>query len=372
MKVPLVRLDRAYEKYAPELNEVALKILASGVYVSGPNLAAFEREFASYIGTKYCIGVNSGLDALKFALKVLDIKAGDEVIVPANTFIATVMAITENGAIPVFVEPDDYFNMDTQALEDKISAHTKAILVVHLYGQGADLPKIKHLATEHSLYLIEDCAQSHGARVEGQMTGSWGDIGCFSFYPTKGLGAFGDGGALVCNDATLYATLKSMSNYGSHEKYQYDFVGANSRLDEIQAGWLRVKLAHLEESIEERRILAACYLHGIEHPGVELPKVRPGCDSVWHLFVVRVAERAAFQDHLRGKGIESGIHYPVPPHLSKAYQYLGYRRGDFPITEKYADSLVSLPLFQGMTPAEVQAVVEAVNSYVEPPAQKVR
>lgn len=366
MKIPLVRLDREYERYAKQYSDKALEILASGVYVSGSHLAGFEQEFAAYLGVPFCAGVNSGLDALAFAVKALGIHAGDEVIVPANTYIATVMAISQNGALPVLVEPDAYFNIDAALIESKITPRTKAIMAVHLYGQGANLTKIKEIATAHSLWLIEDCAQSHGAQVEGKMTGSWGEAACFSFYPTKGLGAFGDGGAVVCHDPSLHASIKSMSNYGSTQKYQHDFVGYNSRLDEIQAGFLRVKLAHLEASIEERRALAQCYLQGIDHPLVLLPKVRPGCDSVWHLFAVLVESRDIFRQYLAEKGIETGMHYPVPPHLSKAYAYLGYKKGDFPITERYADQVVTLPLFQGMTPSEIDAVIEAVNGYTAP------
>lgn len=365
MKIPLTRLDRGYEKFKEEYNTIALKILESGSYVMGSHLKIFEDKFASFIGANHCIGVNSGLDALKLSLRALDINAGDEVIVPANTFIASVIAITENGGIPVFVEPDVYYNMDTDLLNESITERTKAILVVHLYGQGANMSKISKIAEAHDLWLIEDCAQSHGAKVDDIMTGSWGDLGCFSFYPTKGLGAFGDGGAIVCEDMTLYKKLKKIRNYGSEKKYFYDLVGLNSRLDELQAGLLTVKLSHIETLIQERRYFAESYLKGIKNQLVKLPKQRPGCESVWHLFVVEVEDRNAFQSHLDFWGIKTGIHYPIPPHLTKAYAYLGYDKGDFPITERLADRIISLPLYDGMTLSELDYVIQVINEYKE-------
>lgn len=363
MNIPFNRLDRGYEKYKQEYDAVALEILASGFYVQGPRLERFEEAFAVYVGAEYCVGVNSGLDALKLSLRALGIKQGDEVLVPANTYIATILAITENGGIPIFVEPDIYFNMDAGALEEKISERTKAILAVHLYGQAANMEKIAQVAKKNELFLVEDCAQSHGAKVGNRMTGSFGDAGCFSFYPTKGLGAFGDGGAILCKDKDLRDRLRKLRNYGSIEKNHHEIEGVNSRLDELQAGLLSVKLSHMDSFISERRSLAQRYLEGIRNPLIELPKLRPGCESVWHLFVVATEERDHFREYLSSKGIGTGIHYPIPPHLSQCYTYLGYKRGDFPATEKMADSIVSLPLYEGMTHEEMEYVIKIINEY---------
>lgn len=363
MKIMPNRLDRGFYIYQEEFEAKALEVLRSGWYVLGREVEAFEEEFAAYTGAKYCVGLASGLDALWLAFRVLGIGAGDEVIVQANTYIASVMGITINGATPVFVEPDEYFNMDADKIEEKITERTKAILVVHLYGQASNMAPIMEICRKHKLRLVEDCAQSHGACFDGKMTGTFGDIGCFSFYPSKNLGGFGDGGAIVTEDEKIAADMKMYRNYGSERRYYNKVVGANSRLDEMQAGLLRVRLAHIEELTEERRSLAGHYTEGIRNPKLLLPKVREHGDSVWHQYVIRCEERQKLIDYLDGQEIGTIIHYPIPPHLSEAYSDLGYGRGSFPITEHYADTVLSIPMYNGMIREEQERVIEALNRF---------
>ena len=357
------RLDKQYEKFANEYKEAALRVLNSGWYILGKETEAFEKEFAEYLGANYCVGLNSGLDALILAVRALGIGEGDEVIVPANTYIATVLGITENKATPVFIEPDEFYNLDAEKLESKITSKTKAIIVVHLYGQAANMSKIKEFSESHNLFLIEDCAQSHSAKFNGNVTGTWGDIGCFSFYPTKNLGAFGDAGAVIVKDKNLAEKFRALRNYGSLVKYQNEFCGVNSRLDEMQAALLRVKLSHLNELIDERRKLKDKYLNGIKNPEIILPKVREGSEHVWHLFVIRTEQRNKLQNYLEDNGIHTQIHYPIPPHLQKCYEFLDYKKGDFPISEKYAGQVLSLPLYNGMTDEEIQYVINTINKF---------
>lgn len=357
------RLDRVFYQYQQELEAKALEVLRSGRYVLGPEVESFEREFANYTGSRYCVGLASGLDALWLAFRVLGIGSGDEVIVQANTYIASVMGITINGATPVFVEPDIFFNMDTSRLEELVTQRTKAILVVHLYGQSANMKEILQVCRKYHLRLVEDCAQSHGACFEGQMTGTFGDVGCFSFYPSKNIGAFGDGGAVAVRDEKLAEDFRIFRNYGSEKRYYNKIVGANSRLDELQAGLLRVRLRHAEECEQERIRIAGRYLQGIQNPKVMLPGVREGATAVWHQFVVRAEERDRLMEYLNGKEIGTIIHYPIPPHLSEAYGYLGYGKGSFPITEQYAKQVLSLPMYNGMTEEEQQYVIDAVNGF---------
>ena len=363
MQIPDNRLDRLFQAHQEEYEEAALRALRSGWYVLGREGAAFEGEFAAFCGSRYCVGLNSGLDALVLAIRALDIGAGDEVIVPSNTYIATVLAVTENGATPVFVEPDVYYNMDAKKIEAAITDKTKAILPVHLYGQAANMGPMVKIAREYGLYLLEDCAQSHSACFEGKMTGTFGDIGCFSFFPTKNLGAFGDAGAIVTDNGELADKVRKLRNYGSAKKYHNELQGVNSRLDEIQAALLRVRLPHLPEIVAERQRIAAAYLAEIKNPLVQLPGQRRGAEHIWHLFVVESAERDALQAHLAAADIHTQIHYPIPPHLAACYSELGYHKGDFPIAEKIAESVLSLPLYNGMTDAEVDYVVTAVNAF---------
>lgn len=363
MKIPFNTLDRQFFMYQDEYEKKALDILRSGWYILGPEVEEFEKEFANYIGTEYSLGIDNGLNALVLAFRALGIKMGDEVLVQGNTFIASVMGITMNGATPIFVEPDEFDNISVEQLESKITEKTKAICVVHLYGQTSNMGKIMEIAKKHNLYVVEDCAQSHGSLFNGKMTGTFGDIACFSFYPGKNLGCFGDGGAVTTNNEELYTKMKTLRNYGSSKKYHNDEVGYNARLDELQAGLLRIKLSHLNELTEEREKIANRYLSEIKNPKIELPKVREGVTSVWHLFVIKTDERDKLQKYLESNGIGTVIHYPIPPHLSKAYDYLGYKAGDFPITEKYAETVLSLPLYNGMTDDEQNYVVEVINRY---------
>lgn len=363
MNIVSNRLDRAFYMHQEEYEEKALQVMRSGRYILGEEVSSFEEEFAAYLGIKECVGLASGLDALWIAFRLLNIGVGDEVIVQGNTYIASVMGITINGAMPVFVEPDEYYNIDVSKIECKISCRTKAVLVVHLYGQASNMTQIADLCKKYHLKLVEDCAQSHGAEYGEKMTGTFGDIGCFSFYPSKNMGAFGDAGALVTNDSGLAEEARIFRNYGSEKKYYNKVVGANSRLDEIQAGLLRVRLSHLKELTEERICLCENYLKGLENERLILPGIRECATSVWHQFVVRCGHRERLLRYLKTKGIETGIHYPIPPHLSEAYEYLGLKRGSLPITEQYAEEVLSLPLYNGMTESEQRFVIESLNRF---------
>jgi dTDP-4-amino-4,6-dideoxygalactose transaminase len=363
MRIRFNRLDLEYRKYQREYEEAALRVLSSGWYVLGDEGLAFEKEFADQAGAPYCLGLNSGLDALILAFRALEVGQGDEVIVPGNTYIASVLGITENGGIPVFVEPDDCHQMDITRIEAAVTPRTKAILTVHLYGQMGDIRAVRAIADRHGLYLVEDCAQSHGAGFIGIPSGTLADIGCFSFYPTKNLGAFGDAGAIVTGNKVLYEKIRLLRNYGSRYKYVNEIPGVNSRMDEIQAALLRVKLSHLDQITEERRRIADAYLKGISHEHIQLPRVRQGSEPVWHLFVIRTPHREALQRYLAEEGIETGVHYPTPPHLSKAYRQLGFHKGDFPVTEALAMEVLSLPLYNGMTMAETGYVIETLNRF---------
>lgn len=363
MKIMANRLDRGFEMYQQEFENKALEVLRSGWYILGSQVEAFEKEFAAYTGSKYCVGLASGLDALWLAFKVLGIGKGDEVIVQANTYIASVMGITINGATPVFVEPDAFFNMDVDKIEEKITSKTKAILVVHLYGQASKMDTVMELCKKYNLRLVEDCAQSHGACFDGRMTGTFGDIGCFSFYPSKNLGAFGDAGAIVTEDEEIARAMRMYRNYGSEKRYYNKVVGANSRLDEMQAGLLRVRLQHMRELTKERSRIADRYLKEICNKHVILPQTREMCDHVWHQFVIKCEQRTKLIEYLNQAEIGTIIHYPIPPHLSEAYQYLGFERGSFPVTEGYADTVLSIPMYNGMTEEEQTYVIDAINRF---------
>lgn len=358
-------LGRQYSLHAKEYEEKAIDVLRSGWYILGKEVNAFEEEWAKYIGTQYCVGVASGLDALWISFRLLDIHEGDEVIVCANAYIACVMGITMNGATPIFVEPDKYDNIDADKIEDAITTRTKAILAVHLFGQACDMTKIMDIAQKYNLKVVEDCAQSHGNKWEDKIVGSIGDIGCFSFYPSKGCGAFGDAGCITTNNKELADNFKIFRNYGSREKYQNEVVGANSRLDELQAGLLRVKLSHMKEFNKERNKIANRYLTEINNDLLRLPEIRPGADSSWHQFVVHVKDdkRNALINYLKEREIGTIIHYPIPPHLSNAYRYLGKKVGDYPIAEQYAREVVSLPMYNGMTDDEQSMVIDAINGF---------
>ena len=364
MKIENNQLLPQYLKFKDEYLKKVEEVLDSGWYVLGNEVKCFEEEFAEYNQSKYCVGVASGLDALILAFEALHLNPGDEVIAPANTYIASIMGFTRNGLVPKFVEPDQYYNLDPFKIEAAIGSKTKAICVVHLYGQIANMPEIMKIARKYNLKVVEDCAQSHGASINGKKCGTWGDVGCFSFYPTKNLGGFGDGGAIITDNKDIAEEVRMMRNYGSKKTYYFEKVGYNSRLDELQAGLLRVKLKHLDELTAERRKDALRYLIEIKNPKIKLPEMQFGeLGHVFHLFVVYIEDRDNFMKYCNQKGIELKIHYPQPPHLSTAYEYLGYHVNDFPITEKMADHIVSLPLYNGMETEKLEYVISVFNQY---------
>lgn len=357
------RMDRGFYQHQSEYEEKALSVLRSGWYVLGKEVSSFEKEFASYIGTKYCVGLASGLDALWIAFRLLNIGPGDEVLVQGNTYIASVMGITINGATPIFIEPDEHYGMDPEKIEQAITDKTKAILVTHLYGMASRMNEIVSICKKHNLRLVEDCAQSHGACFNGKMTGSFGDIGCFSFYPSKNLGAFGDGGAITTNDPHLDLACRTFRNYGSQKRYYNEVVGTNSRLDELQAGLLRVRLSHLDELTKEKVKIAEKYNKCLNNPKIKLPSIAKGATCVWHQYVICCDERDRLIKYLDDKGIGTIIHYPIPPHLQECYKYLGYKEGDFPITEQLAKTVLSIPMYNGMTDEEQEYVIDALNKF---------
>lgn len=363
MKIKPNRMDRGFFKYQSEFEEKALSVLRSGWYVLGEEVENFEKEFAAYTGANYCVGLASGLDALWIAFRILGIGEGDEVIVQGNTYIASVMGITINGATPVFVEPDDSFGIDVDQIENKITEKTKAILVVHLYGAASKMDKICEICKKYNLRLVEDCAQSHGACYGGKMTGTFGDVGCFSFYPSKNLGGFGDGGAVVVKDEKLAQKFRVFRNYGSEKRYHNMVVGANSRLDEIQAGLLRVRLKHIQELNDEKTEIANKYTKSIKNEKIMLPTVSDNATCVWHQYVIRCEERDRLMAYLDQLGIGTIIHYPIPPHLSEAYKYLGHEKGFLPITEHLANTVLSIPMYNGMTQEEQDYVISALNRF---------
>jgi len=362
MQIDLNVLNRQFELFKYEYEEAALKVLRSGWYILGRECESFEKEFADFSDAKYCVGVNSGLDALTLSLRAIGVGIGDEVIVPANTYIATVLAVTENGATPIFVEPDEYYTIDTNKIEAAITKKTKAIMPVHLYGQSANMKDILEIASKYHLKVVEDCAQSHGTKFGNKMTGTFG-VGCFSFYPTKNLGAFGDAGAIATNDEDFAKTLRKLRNYGSEKKYHNELAGVNSRLDEMQAALLRVKLKHLSTLLTEREYIAQRYLKEIQNPFITLPKIRDNSNHTWHQFVIRIKNRDIFKNYLEKNDINTVIHYPIPPHLAECYKYLGYKKGSFPVAEKYANEVLSLPMFNGMTAEEISFVVDVCNKW---------
>ena len=361
--VEFISLKRQNDLYAGEYEEALLRAARSGWYILGNELEAFEEKFAAYHSVKHGIGVNSGLDALILAVRALGIGPGDEVIVPGNTYIASVLGVTENGATPVFVDPDAFFCLDASCVEAAITERTKAILPVHLYGQPCDMEHICAIAERHGLYVIEDCAQAHGAEQNGRKIGTFGDIACFSFYPTKPLGAQGDAGALLTNDSVLADKLRKLRNYGSGKKYVNELVGINSRLDEFQAAILQVGMRHLEEGNVYRQKIAERYLSEIRNPLVQLPEKRENCSHVYHVFALQCEQRDALQAFLLEQGIKTLCHYPIPPHLQECYGFLGYKEGDFPISERMAKQELSLPIYVGMPMDEVTQVIEAVNAF---------
>jgi dTDP-4-amino-4,6-dideoxygalactose transaminase len=365
MNVPFLDLQAAYAELAGELDEAARRVLASGHYILGPEVEAFETEFATLCGAAHCVGVADGLDALHLILRAMDVGPGDEVIVPSNTYVATWLAVSFAGATPVPAEPDERTNnLDPAAFAAAITPRTKAVIPVHLYGQPADMDPINETAARHGIRVIEDAAQAHGARYRGRPAGSLGHAAGFSFYPGKNLGAMGDGGAVVTNDAALADRLRVLRNYGSRVKYYNEVKGFNSRLDAVQAAMLRVKLRSLEEWNERRREAARRYLRALEGvPGLALPFVPDYADPVWHLFVVRHQERDALQQHLAAAGVGTIIHYPVPPHLQEAYRELGLGPGRLPVAEAMAREILSLPMGPHLSADAQEQVISAVHSF---------
>lgn len=364
MKVPFVSFAPLEKELNIELHQAFERVLQNSWYIRGAENASFEREFAQYCDMNYCVGVGNGLDALTLALKALNIGPGDEVIVPANTFIATALAVSNVGAIPVLVEPDIHtYTIDVSLIEKSITDKTKAIMPVHLYGQSCDMDPIMNIASRHDLFVVEDCAQAHGARYKGRKVGSFGDVAGFSFYPGKNLGALGDAGAIVTKQENLYQKIKYLGNYGSDLKYHHVFCGANSRLDELQAAFLLVKLHYLDCVNEYRQKIAKQYLDGIKNPEIILPYVPDYTNHVWHIFAIRCKKRLELETYLRNCGIETNKHYPIPIHLQECYRELGYKKGDYPIAEEISDTELSLPMYYGMTNRQIDYVIEIINNF---------
>ena len=364
MQVPFLDLKAAYMELKSELDAAYQLVMDSGWYIMGRELEAFEAEFAAFCGVSYCVGVGNGLEALHLILRVCGVGPGDEVIVPANTYIATWLAISQCGARPVAVEPvETTYNMNPERVEAAITARTKVILPVHLYGQTATMDDINAIARRHGLKVVEDGAQAHGAKYQGCRAGSLGDAAGFSFYPGKNLGAFGDGGAVVTDDPDWAVQIKVLRNYGSQMKYHNDVKGYNSRLDEMQAAFLRVKLRKLDEWNERRRLLAQRYLQYLDSECCTLPLVPAWAEPVWHIFAVRSTQRDAVMEYLAEHGIGTMIHYPVPPHLQPAYAELGAGVGTYPITERIHREVFSLPMWPQMTFSEQDYVIEVLNGF---------
>lgn len=376
--VSFLDLKAINQQYTNEFEQAFDQVLNSGWYIQGTQVKAFEQEFADYCGTKHAIGVANGLDALILIFRAYKelgkLKEGDEVIVPANTYIASILAITENRLKPILVEPNEQtYNLDPNLIEQAITPNTKAILAVHLYGQLADMPAINAIAQKHNLLVIEDSAQSHGAQIEGRKAGNWGDASGFSFYPGKNLGALGDAGAVTTNDDDLANTIRALGNYGSHKKYENLYQGVNSRLDEMQAALLRVKLKNLDTETQRRQQIAQMYMQGIQNDAIVLPINHltlniqnsdfhlTGENQVWHLFVIRTPNREKLQAYLTEQGIQTLIHYPIAPHHQQAYK--DWSNQSYPITEAIHNEVLSLPISPVMTDDEVQTVIEAVNAY---------
>lgn len=365
MKIPFVSFLPMEKELDSELRAAFNKVYESSWYIEGKEDQSFESSFASYCNTKFCVGVGNGLDALFLSLKALDIKAGDEVIVPSNTFIATALAVTYTGATPVFVEPNiSTFNIDPLKIENAISSKTKAIMPVHLYGQPCDMDEIMRIAKNNNLYVVEDCAQAHGAKYKNTIVGSFGDVAGFSFYPGKNLGALGDGGAVLTSNIELAKKVRALGNYGSDYKYHHIYQGNNSRLDELQAAFLSAKLPHLDRMNEARRRIAKMYLEGIDNKNVILPSIPDYAAPVWHIFAIRSKKRDELENYLNNAGIGTNKHYPIPIHLQKCYKELGYKKGDFPIAEEISSTELSLPMFYGLKNCEIEFIIDTINSFI--------
>lgn len=347
-----------------ELRRAFERVFTRSWYIEGVEDTNFEKAFAKYCGVNYCVGTGNGLDALMLVLKALDIKTGDEVIVPSNTYIATALAVTYVGATPILVEPDiRTYNIDSSKIEEKITAKTKAIMPVHLYGQPCDMDPIIEIAEKYKLYIVEDCAQAHGATYKGRKVGTFGVAAGFSFYPGKNLGALGDAGAVVSNSKELADKVRALGNYGSDYKYHHIYQGHNSRLDEMQAAFLSAKLPYLDKMNKGRCKIAEQYINRIKHPDIILPFVIPKAEPVWHIFGIRCKHRDELEKYLNNNGIETNKHYPVPIHMQRCYSELGIKEGELPIAEEISATQLSLPLYYGMTEEEIQFVIETINYF---------
>ena len=365
MKVPFVSFLPLEHELDKELREAFERVYTRSWYIEGLEDENFEKAFANYCGSKYCVGVGNGLDSLMLALKALGINNGDEVIVPSNTYIATALAVSYVGATPVFVEPDiRTFNIDPDLIERAITSRTKVVMPVHLYGQACDMDPIMEIAKKYRLYVVEDCAQAHGATYKGKRIGSFGDAAGFSFYPGKNLGALGDAGATVTNSEKIAQKVQALGNYGSDYKYHHIYQGNNSRLDEIQAAFLAAKLPYLDKINEERRRVAKRYLTEIKNPEVVLPYVIEDCVPVWHIFGIRCKRRVQLEAFLNERGIGTNKHYPIPMHLQECYKDLGFNKGDFPIAEEISETELSIPMYYGMSEEEIQDVIDSINQFM--------
>lgn len=364
MEIPFVSFLPLERELNNELHDAFNRVLSHSWYIEGLEDETFEKDFAEYCGSDYCVGVGNGLDALMLTLKALRISEGDEVIVPSNTYIATALAVTYVGAKPVFVEPKlSTFNINPQLIEMAITENTKAIIPVHLYGQACDMDPIIEVAQKYRLKIVEDCAQAHGATYKGKKVGSFGHAAGFSFYPGKNLGALGDGGAVVTNDKELAKNIRVLRNYGSDYKYHHIYKGNNSRLDELQAAFLSVKLPHLDRMNAERRRIAERYLGEINNGNIVLPKTEKNMVPVWHIFGITCMEREQLEKRLNDKGIGTNKHYPIPMHLQECYKDLGFGVGDFPIAEEISKNELSLPMYYGMTDEEISFVIAEINKF---------
>jgi dTDP-4-amino-4,6-dideoxygalactose transaminase len=365
--IPFLNLRNINAQYEKELKEACSRVIDSGWYLMGKELESFESRFANYCGTDFCVGVANGLDALTLTLRAWKelgkLKDGDEIIVQANTYVASVLAITENNLTPVLVEPnEDTFNLCPSVVKAAITSNTKVLLPVHLYGQLSPMAELMKIAEEHDLLVLEDCAQAHGALIDGKSAGSWGDAGAFSFYPGKNLGALGDAGAVTTNNEELAKTVRALGNYGSHKRYENIYQGVNSRLDEIQAAMLRVKLTYLPNQIHARRNIANAYLNGITNSSIALPQVDNHEGHVWHLFVIKTPKRNELSQYLSSKGIDTITHYPIAPHNQEAYKGK-IQQTKLPLTEKLHDTVLSLPIDPTMSNDDVNYIIETINRF---------
>jgi dTDP-4-amino-4,6-dideoxygalactose transaminase len=363
--IPFLDLSLMNMPLKDELHEAFGRVLDSNWFILGENVRKFEQEYASYSQSQYCLSVANGLDALILCLKALNIGPGDEVIVPSNTYIASWLAVSYVGATPVPVEPDiKTYNIDPELIEGKISSKTRAIMPVHLYGQACEMDRIMVIAQKHNLFVVEDNAQSQGANFKGKKTGSFGHVNATSFYPGKNIGALGDAGAITTDNTEFAGKITSLRNYGSHKKYYNEVMGVNSRMDELQAAFLSVKLKHIDDWNKRRHDVATQYLKGLQNiPDLILPIIHNNATSSYHLFVVRTLKRDELQNYLSENGIGTVIHYPVPPHLQEAYRELNFKKGDFPIAEEIAKTCISLPIYPGMKEEDIQFIINKIQHF---------